>query len=163
MTRQAVINSRVAVDLGEALFHADPTKIFFIGHSFGCASGAILAAIEDRIDYFIFMTGVYSTSESAATTTSKDFVDWRASSPDEFLNWQKRMQPYDADQYLRYKRSPCLVQVANFDEYLTTGDNEIFFNAMAPPKELKKYDAPHALNEHARDDRMNWVMERSKQ
>lgn len=158
MVRQAVINTRVAIDLMEDNYSIDTNHIYVVGHSYGCASATILSAIESRIDYFIFMTGVYSTTESASNTTRQDFIDWRTRFPEEFNKWISRLQPYDPDLYLGFKKAPCLVQVARHDEFITKEENEKFIKLTPDPKKVKWYDATHALNDEARKDRMEWVL-----
>lgn len=160
MVRQAVINTQVAIDLAEANYPIDTNHIYVVGHSYGCASGSILSAIEPRIDYFIFMTGVYSTTETASNSTQKDFMDWRTSRPEEFNKWITKMKPYDPDLYLPHKKAPCLIQVAKKDEFITKQENKKFIKITPKPKKVKWYDATHALNDEAQADRKTWVMQK---
>jgi cephalosporin-C deacetylase-like acetyl esterase len=160
MFRQAVMNARVALDLVEAHYNIDKSNIFCVGHSFGCAVASMLSGIETRIDYFVFMTGLSSTTLNAATTTRQDFVDWREGSAEQFRKWIERMKPLDADRYLPFKEVPCLIQVAQQDEYITEEENKLFINATSDPKDVLAYDAGHALNDRAREDRIKWIKDR---
>lgn len=161
MYRQNVLNMITAIDLMEQSLKFDQNKIFFAGHSLGCNTAVILAAIEPRIDYFVFMTGVYSSTENILNSTFSDFVEWRTKDPDQFADWIKTMKSLDTYLYMPYKRSPCLIQTANQDEYITNKENDLFIENTKLPKEVIKYDSNHKLNIFAQKKREEWILKNS--
>ena len=158
MYRQCVMNDRTAIDLALQTMHIDTTHIYFVGHSFGCNTGAILSAIDPRIDYFVFMAGLSSMTKNLQVTQHPDFVEWRNAEPVQFRNWIRATRILDAELYLPFKTAPCLIQVANRDEYITNAENDAFISVTPDPKTVKKYDSNHALNEKAKKDRKAWIV-----
>jgi cephalosporin-C deacetylase-like acetyl esterase len=158
MYRQYVMNARSAIDLAQQHFKVNEDQIFCVGHSFGCNTAAILSAVDKRIDYFVFMAGVYSTTENITKSQFPDFVQWRSENPDQFKAWVAKMKPLDAEHFLTFKTAPCLIQVANKDEYISDQENDTFIRLTPTPKEIKIYDAGHALNAAAESDRTNWIL-----
>lgn len=156
--RQYVMNARSAIDLAQQQFKINDDKIFCVGHSFGCNTAAILSGVDKRIDYFVFMSGLYSTTENARESLVPDFVKWRTDSPEQFKAWVAQMQPLDAELYLPYKTAPCLIQIAGKDEYLSDAENDAFIRLTPVPKEVKVYDAGHGLNAVADGDRVEWIL-----
>ena len=162
MYRQCVMNVRTAIDLAMQNMDIDTTHIYVVGHSFGCNTGAILSAVDDRIDYFVFMAGLSSMTKNLQETQLPDFVEWRVTDPNQFRNWIKTTRILDAELYLPYKTVPGLIQVANQDEYISNDENDAFINVTADPKTVKKYDSLHALNEQAQEDRRKWIFKHLK-
>jgi cephalosporin-C deacetylase-like acetyl esterase len=156
--RQCVMNDLTAIDLAMQQMDIDATHIYFVGHSFGCNAGAILSAIDDRIDYFVFMAGLSAMTKNLQETQLPDFVDWRTTEPLQFKEWIRKTRILDAELYLPYKTAPCLIQVANQDEYINHAENDAFINCTADPKKAIKYDSNHALNDKARTDRRKWIL-----
>jgi cephalosporin-C deacetylase-like acetyl esterase len=162
MYRQCAMNARVAIDLADQVMDIDTNHIYFVGHSFGCNTGALLSAVDKRIDYFVFMAGLSAMTKNLRETQLPDFVEWRTSDPEQFEQWIKRTRILDAELYLPYKTVPCLIQVANQDEYISNAENDAFIAVTPDPKTVRKYDATHALNEQARKDRKDWILHRSR-
>lgn len=162
MYRQYVMNARTAIDLAEQQFKIDTTKIFCVGHSFGCNTAVILSAIDKRIDYFVFMAGAYSTTENMEKSKLPEILDWKANNPGQFNSWIVRLRPLNADLYLPYKTVPSLIQVANNDEYISREENYKFINNTPSPGEVKTYECTHIFNKKAQEDRMQWILRQLK-
>jgi hypothetical protein len=162
MYRQCAMNDMTAIDLVLQTMHIDTTHIYFVGHSFGCNTGAILSAIDPRIDYFIFMAGLPAMTKNLQETQLPDFVEWRNAEPVQFNNWIRATRILDAELYLPFKTVPCLIQVANQDEYISNAENDTFIAITPDPKTVKKYDSNHALNEKAKKDRRSWIFKQLK-
>lgn len=158
MYRQCVMNVRTAIDLAIQTMKIDTTQIFMVGHSFGCNTAAMLSAIDFRIDYFVFMTGIASMTKNLTETQLEDFVEWRTTDQEQFAQWIRKTKILDAEHYLPFKKAPCFIQVANQDEYISGAENEAFIQVTAAPKKAIKYDSNHALNQKARTDRRKWIL-----
>ena len=157
MYRQCVMNDMNAIDLAIQNMNVDTTHIYFVGHSFGCNTGAILSAVDKRIDYFVFMAGLSAMTKNLQETQLPDFVEWRTNEPEQFKKWIEATRILDAENYLPHKTVPCLIQVANQDEYISNAENDAFISVTPDPKTVKKYDSNHALNEQAQKDRRSWI------
>lgn len=159
MYRQCVMNVRTAIDLAIQTMKIDTTQIFMVGHSFGCNTAAMLSAIESRIGYFVFIAGLASMTKNLTETRIADFVEWRTTDPTQFSNWINKARILDAEHYLPHNNVPCLIQVANQDEFISNAENDAFIDITAAPKKAIKYDSNHALNAKARSDRRKWILQ----
>jgi cephalosporin-C deacetylase-like acetyl esterase len=155
---QGVINIRTAVDLMQARFRIDPKYIIYVGHSYGCNLGAIISVVEPRFSSAVFMAGVYSTTAALSTSADPDVQQWRNADTAAFRQWLQRMRPLDAEWYLPHKTIPCLIQVADKDEFITNVQNQRFIDLTAAPKEVHWYSATHQLNDTAAKTRVAWIM-----
>ncbi|MFT3795473.1 alpha/beta hydrolase family protein [Flavobacterium sp.] len=160
MYRQYVMNARTAIDLAQQQFAINNDKIFYIGHSFGCNAASVLSAVDARVDYFVFMAGAYSTVSNIRDSTYPDFVQWRTDDPASFEQWARRMKNLDAQYYLPYKKAACLIQIADQDEYISIAENEQFTNGTPQPKQVRHYNAKHALDSKAAEERLEWMLQR---
>ena len=113
--------------------------------------GALTAGVESpRLKAFVFMAGTQS------------FSDW-------FLLWPKRDEAgrarvveqvafLDPPRHLAIVRGvPMLFQFASNDRFVTRAAAEAIAASAAGPKDVRWYDAPHALNAEATRDRVAWL------
>lgn len=157
MYLQYVKNARTGIDLTQQHFAIDEKRIAYIGHSFGCNAASVLSAIDKRITHIVFMAGAYSTVSNIENSNYADFVAWRKNDPASFADWKKRIKNLDAQYYLPYKTAPCLIQVADKDEYLSATENDSFISAVPIPKEVLHYDTGHSLIGPPQTDRQQWI------
>lgn len=157
--RQQVMNARAAIDLAAQHFKVNQDQIFCVGHSFGCNAAAILSAVDQRIDYFVFMAGVPSTTKNISESQFPDLVQWRNENLAQYSAWLTKMKPLDAENFLPFKTAPCLIQIANKDEFISDAENDTFVRLVPVPKEVKIYDSGHAFNPLAESDRLDWILE----
>lgn len=160
--RQGVMNIRTALDLAMTNYKIDSSKVCYVGHSYGCNLGAILSAVEKRINNFVFMTGVYSTTQNTINSKEKEDVEWRTNNPDQFNAWIAKMRPLDAELYLPYKTAPCIIQVAEQDEYITKAENDKFIKITPEPKLVQSFKTNHKLDGQAQFRRMKWIITKLK-
>ena len=143
---------RRAIDLLASRPGVDPRRLFYVGHDFGAMYGAIAASLDARrLKGFVFMAG------------TKSFSDW-------FLLWPRRSDEAQKSQviaqtaaldpplYLAGIRSlPMLFQFANQDKFVPRASAEALVAAVQSAKEVRWYDAAHALNAEATRDRIAWI------
>ncbi len=162
MYRQGVMNIRTALDLAMTNFKIDSSKVCFVGHSYGCNIGAILSAVESRVNNFVFMTGVYSITKNMASSKVPDDIEWRKNSPEEYNAWMVKMKAVDAELYLPYKTAPCIIQVAEQDEYISKAENDKFIKITPEPKLVQSFNTSHKLDTQAQFRRMKWMITKLK-
>jgi fermentation-respiration switch protein FrsA (DUF1100 family) len=116
--------------------------------------GALVAGVEaSRLTGFVFMAG------------TKSFSDW-------FLLWPKRddarraevvrrVAPLDPTRHLaNIGALPVLFQFATRDRFVPKAAAEALVASVGGPKDVRWYDAEHALNADATRDRLAWLRAR---
>jgi dienelactone hydrolase len=142
---------RRALDVLVSRPGVDPSRVFYVGHDFGAMYGALVAGLDaSRLRGFVFMAG------------TRSFSDW-------FLLWPKRddavkaetvrrLAPLDPTRYLAKTGAlPVLFQFATRDRFVTKDAAEALAASASGPKDVRWYDAEHALNADATRDRLAWL------
>ena len=142
---------RRALDLLASRPGVDGARLLYVGHDFGAMYGALAAGVEaSRLKAFVFMAGTQS------------FSDW-------FLLWPKRdeaakaqvvarLAPLDPTRHLPLLGSvPKLFQFGTGDRFVTKAAADAIVASAREPRDVKWYDAPHALNAEATRDRVAWL------
>jgi len=155
---QQVIDMRRGVDLLTARRDVDSKRIGYVGHSCNAAVGALLSGLDHRFKAFVLMAGSMSDEISQNT---KDFQEFRQKmGPEKVDAFTAKYNYLDQGKFVSHA-SPAFV-------FLQYGSRETFLNAdrarqyaaiVSDPKELKIYDAEHALNAEARRDRIHFLIE----
>jgi len=155
---QQVIDMRRGVDLLTARRDVDSKRIGYVGHSCNAAVGALLSGLDHRFKAFVLMAGSMSDEISQNT---KDFQEFRQKmGPEKVDAFIAKYNYLDQGKFVSHA-SPAFV-------FLQYGSRETFLNAdrarqyaaiVSDPKELKIYDAEHALNAEARRDRIHFLIE----
>lgn len=150
---QAVAELRRDLDFLVARGNVNASRIGFMGMSLGAMLGGILASIDDRISAFVLMSGLASFADVAA-----------ANSPmlkgEALERYREAMGPVDPVHYIG-EAAPAhlLVQYGRRDVFPAEALAR-FAGAGSQPKTVTVYDASHFLNEEARSDGVDWLIER---
>jgi dienelactone hydrolase len=153
---------RRAIDLMSTRTDVDLSRIGYVGHSFGAQFGAILAAIDPRIQAAVLMAGAAEEADLLRSDNPR-VVELRASLPkgqlDAYLN---TLADLNAVNYVRYAHPvPLLLQFANFEQYFDRASMARYAAAATKPKTVLFYDSAHELNDpQALKDRSDWLAKR---
>jgi dienelactone hydrolase len=147
-TVMGIVELRRAVDLLQSLPQVDDDRIGFVGYSAGARSGAILAGVEPRIRAFVFISGGENAIEEYMALASPEQQD--------------EVRPLLRDTNgLRFiaQATPAklLFQAGRRDEIVPRDALEALIRAGSEPKQVKWYDAGHALNTKAELDQLAWL------
>ena len=155
---QQVIDMRRGADLLLARRDVDPKRIGYVGHSYNAGVGALLSGLDRRFKAFVLMAGSMSDEISQNT---KEFQEFRQKTgPDKVDALIAKYSYLDQGKFVSHA-APAFV-------FLQYGSREKFLNAerarqyaaiVSEPKQLKIYDAEHALNAEARRDRIQFLIE----
>jgi dienelactone hydrolase len=160
VTEQQVVDFRRAIDLLLARRDVDPRRIAYVGHSFDAKVGAILSGVEKRISTFVLMAGSCGDAYYVFHSGAPGLAQMRQRMGDAKLReYFARYAWADPEPYVAHS-SPAAVflQFASGDGPASYAQHcEAIFGA---PKQMRIYDAPHALNAQAREDRVRWLVER---
>ncbi len=141
-------------DLGKALDfllsqkNVDPARVVYVGHDFGAMYGMLLAAKEKRVKAWALQAGTASFSDWYLYYPRRERAERQAVID--------RLAPLDPVKHIAHA-SPLLLQFGTHDRFVTAAKAKQLFEAARDPKEVKWYEAGHALDEQAVADRLTWV------
>ena len=145
---------RRALDILVSRPGVDPSRLFYVGHDFGAMYGALVAGVDAaRLKGFVFMAG------------TRSFSDWFLLRPkrDDAAKAEivRRLAPLDPVRHLAATGElPVLFQFATRDKFVTKAAAEALVTSAPGPKDVRWYDAEHALNADAARDRLAWLRAR---
>ena len=158
---QQVIDMRRGVDLLLARHDVDPKRIAFVGHSYNAGIGALLAGLDRRFKAFVLMAG--STSDEISQNT-KDFQEFRQKmGPEKVDAFIAKYNYLDQGKFVAHAApAVVLLQYGAREKFLNAERARLYAAVVSEPKQLKIYDAEHALNAEARHDRIQFLVEQLK-
>ena len=149
---EEVVNTRRAIDVLLSQPNVDSSRFALVGHDFGGMYGTLTGSLDKRPTHYVLM---------AATPR---FSDWYLYAPglegearEAFIRQMSEIDPITHVQGL--SSAPVFFQFATDDPHVPKERAEEFFLAATEPKQMKWYDAGHALNPHATLDRKAWLKE----
>ena len=158
---QQVIDMRRGVDVLLARGNIDPKRIAFVGHSYNAGVGALLSGVDRRFKCFVLMAGLMSDEISQQATEFQEFR--QKVGPAKLDALIAKYSYLDQGKYVSHA-APAVVflQFANQEKSLTPERARQHAAVVSEPKQVKFYDAPHALNAEARRDRIAFLTEQLK-
>lgn len=158
---QEVVDMRRGVDLLLARKDIDPKRIAYVGHSYNASVGGLLSGIDKRFAAFVLMAGNLSDEADLKTRTFQD-IRTRIG-PEKFDAIIAKYAWADPGKYVSHAApAPVFLQYATKEDFLNPEQAKRYFAIVSEPKEMKLYDAPHALNAAARVDRITFLSDKLK-
>jgi len=163
-SRQQVMDFRRGLDLLLARGVVDPARIAFVGHSYNGHTGGILAGVEKRIGSFVLMAGELADEEYIFDSTALDVTQFRQKNGDKALRDFFQQYAFDDPIHFIGHSAPASVflQFGEDDQGIPEKMARGYFARFAEPKKIAFYKAGHALNREAREERIEWLVERLK-
>lgn len=151
---QLVIELRRAVDFLVEQDEVDPSRLGYIGFSWGGSLGANFAGVERRVGSFVLISGVPRLSEHLMRIGEERELQG-------LEGYAAVIEPYDAVEYLGDVAPNALYfQFGEQDTAPSPEQGQEQADVASEPKEIHFYDAGHELNAGAKADRANWLAER---
>jgi dienelactone hydrolase len=151
---QLVVELRRAVDFLVEQDQVDPSRLGYVGFSWGGSLGANFAGVERRVGSFVLISGVPRLSEHLARIADERGLELPA-------GYVGLIQPYDGVEYLGdVAPNAVYLQFGEQDEAPTPAQGEEQFEVASEPKRIDFYAAGHDLNAAARAARADWLAER---
>jgi dienelactone hydrolase len=151
---QEVTEMRRGIDLLVSREDIDPSRLGYVGFSWGGSLGAIFSAVERRVGSFVLMSAVPRLSADMRQLGEEQ----GATSP---AAYEEAMKPIDAVNYLPHAAPNAVVlQFGQLDTRPSPAQGREAADATSSPKKVQWYDGDHELNEQARLDRANWLVQR---
>ena len=155
---QQDVNLRRGADLLLARKDVDAQRLAYVGHSCDASAGAFLSGLDKRFKAFVIMAGDLSFEVDRKT---KAYQEYRQKvGPERFDAFVEKYSWQDEGKYISHA-SPAAVflQYASDEPFLNGEVAKQYFEIVSEPKQLKIYDAPHALNAQAIRDRIAFLAE----
>ncbi|HKD59101.1 MAG TPA: hypothetical protein VKB47_01510 [Terracidiphilus sp.] len=155
---QQDINLRRGADLLLSRKDVDPKRLAYVGHSCDAGSGGFLSGIDKRFKAFVLMAGSLSDEVNAK---QKMFQDYRQKvGPEKFDAFVTKYSWTDQGKYVSHAAPASMfLQYATDEPFITVAMANEYFALVSEPKQLKIYQAPHALNAEATRDRIAFLAE----
>ena len=151
---QAVTEVQCGIDLLQARPEVTPSRIGFVGFSYGAVVGALLAGTDKRVRTYILWSCVARLS---------GFLRGLGKSlpAAELSAYVGMMAPLDPIEHIgRAAPAALLFQFGHTDKNVPEKDAQALYQAAGQPKQILWYDAGHALNGKARQDRYEWLQQK---
>jgi cephalosporin-C deacetylase-like acetyl esterase len=158
---QQVIDMRRGVDVLFARRDVDPKRIAFVGHSYNAGVGALLSGLDRRFKCFVLMAGLMSDE---ITQQSKEFQEYRQKVGPEKLDALIAKYSYlDQGKFVSHAAPAVMfLQFSNQEKSFSPESASQHAAVVSEPKQVRFYEAPHALNAEARRDRIQFLADQLK-
>jgi hypothetical protein len=151
---QEVKEMRRGIDLLVSRPEVDPSRLGYVGFSWGASLGGVLSAVERRVHSFVLMSLVPHLSSDMRQLAEDQGIEG------DLAAYEEAMQPIDAMNYLPHAApSAVFLQAGELDTRPSPEDTQEAFAATSDPKKLETYDAEHELNEQAKADARAWLLD----
>lgn len=156
---QLMVDLRRAVDLLTQHEKVDPSRIGYVGYSYGAAMGGLLAGIEPRIKAYGLMVGDGGLVNHFMDD-NKPVGGFETIDPAMRESWLEAMQPIEPIHYVGHASPSALFfQNARYDTSVSEEDALAYQAAGSEPKQVQWYDSGHGLPPQAYIDMVNWLAE----
>lgn len=156
---QLMVDLRRGVDLLIQHEKVDPSRLGYIGYSYGAAMGGLLAGIEPRINAYGLMVGDGGLVNHFMED-GQPMGGFEQFEPGRRERWLEAMEPIESIHYVGHASPSALFfQNARFDRSVTEADALAYQAAGSEPKEVQWYESGHGLPEQAYIDMANWLAE----
>jgi dienelactone hydrolase len=151
---QEVKEMRRGIDLLASRPEVDPSRLGYVGFSWGGSLGAVFSAVERRVHSFVLMSLVPRLSADMRKLGEEQGAG-------DLSAYEEAMKPIDAVEYLPHAApSSLFLMFGRQDMRPSPAEGREAFAAASSPKKIGWYDAEHELNDQARADARAWLAQR---
>jgi predicted esterase len=152
---QEIVEMRRGIDFLVSREEVDPSRLGYVGFSWGGSLGADFAAVERRVGSFVLMSAIPRLSADM-----RQLAEERGATG-ELAAYEESMKPIDAVSYLPHVAPNALfLQFGSQDTRPSPAMGKDVEAAASSPKQAKWYEGGHELNDHALAERDDWLVER---
>ncbi|HEX6908895.1 MAG TPA: hypothetical protein VF142_00790 [Longimicrobium sp.] len=150
---QLIVDLQRAVDVLLGRPDVDSARLAYVGRSYGGATGALFAGVERRLRTYIL-----ASADGGVTTRFRGPNAVQPPIPPEQLQaWLASMDPIEGYRFVGRANAPIFFQNGRRDQPVPPARAEALHAAATGPKEIRWYDAEHALNPAAYVDQLRWL------
>ena len=152
---QEIVEMRRGIDFLISRDEVDPSRLRYVGFSWGASLGADFAAVERRVGSFVLMSTIPRLSADMRQLGEEQ------GAKGDLAAYEDAMKPIDAVNYLSHVAPNALfLQFGNEDTRPSPEQGREVQAAASSPKQAKWYDGGHELNDRAEKERDDWLAER---
>lgn len=152
---QEIVEMRRGIDFLVSREEVEPSRLGYVGFSWGASLGGDFAAVERRVGSFVLMSAIPRLSEDMRKLGEEQ------GATGDLAGYEKAMKPIDAIDYLPHVAPNALfLQFGNQDTRPSPAQGREVQAAASSPKQAKWYDGGHELNDQAEKERDDWLVER---
>jgi pimeloyl-ACP methyl ester carboxylesterase len=152
---QEVVEMRRGIDFLVSREEVDPSRLGYVGFSWGGSLGGNFAAVERRVGSFVLMSAIPRLSADM-----RQLAEERGATGD-LAAYEDTMKPIDAVNYLPHVAPNALfLQFGSEDTRPSPEMGKEVQAAASSPKRAKWYEGGHELSDQARAERGDWLAER---
>ncbi|UQA57545.1 alpha/beta fold hydrolase [Polyangium aurulentum] len=155
---QGAVDLLRGVELLASLPEVDGERIAYVGHSYGAHLGAIVLARSPRVKAAVLMAGAVSMTRMTQQGEHPFWAKMWREHPESMKTLVETMAPIDAEHFIGAAKVPVFHQFADHDEHITYAMAGEYLAKTPDPKVFRFYEADHALNQAARDDRRDFLV-----
>lgn len=149
---QEIVEMRRGIDFLVSREEVDPSRLGYVGFSWGASLGANFAAAERRVGFFVLMSAIPRLSADM-----RQLAEEQGAAGD-LAAYEEAMKPIDALNYLPHVAPNALfLQFGNQDTRPSPAQGREVQAAASAPKQAKWYDGGHELNDQAEQERDDWL------
>jgi dienelactone hydrolase len=149
---QEIVEMRRGIDFLVSREEVDPSRLGYVGFSWGASLGANFAAAERRVGFFVLMSAIPRLSADM-----RQLAEEQGAAGD-LAAYEEAMKPIDALNYLPHVAPNALfLQFGNQDTRPSPAQGREVQAAASAPKQAKWYDGGHELNDEAAQERDDWL------
>ena len=153
---EQVVAIRRGADLLFSRPFVDQKRVAYVGHSCGASAGAIVSGSDKRFRAFVFMASPISDEAMVKTTQFQSFR--QQVGPEKVDAFLAKYSWADQGKFIaRAAPASLFFQYATKEDFLTPDLAKATEALASEPKQIRIYDAPHALNAEARHDRIAFL------
>ena len=158
---QQILDMRRGADLLLTRKDVDPRRLAYVGHSYNATVGGYLSGLDKRFQAFVLMAGGLSDD---VDLKSEELKQLRQNvGPQKFDAFTAKYAWLDAGKFVSHAAPAAVfLQYAAQEKFLNPDRARQHAAVVSEPKQLKIYDAPHALNAEARRDRIAFLTQQLK-
>lgn len=158
---QQILDMRRGADLLLARKDVDPRRLAYVGHSYNATVGGYLSGLDKRFQAFVLMAGGLSDDVDLKSEELKQLR--QKVGPEKFDAFTAKYAWLDAGKFVSHAAPAAVfLQYAAQEKFLNPDRARQHAAVVSEPKQLKIYDAPHALNAEARRDRIAFLTQQLK-
>jgi hypothetical protein len=158
---QLIVDLQRAVDVLIARDDVDPSKLGFVGLSYGAAMGAMFAGVERRIAAYALLVGDAGLAAHFKDADLTQFPGLPQLSKAQWCRWFAAMEPLASTRFIgRAGPARILFLWGRHDRLVPPALANELYRAAGETKEARWYDSGHGLPPVAYLDTIDWLASR---
>ncbi len=155
---QLIVDLRRAVDLLATKHNVDPSRLAYVGISYGGMIGGLLAGVEDRLQAYALIVGGGGLVERHMVDIEGMITPLDEMAEEDIKRWVDMMWPIESIHYISHAEPAALLfQNGIEDDLVPSHLAQNYQNHGSDPKTVKWYESGHTLPFEHFIDQLEWM------